>query len=42
LMTNHFRKDDLFHSVQLFRQRLNEIDEVFISFRIFLDKHTIF
>jgi hypothetical protein len=33
-----FQQDNLFHSIQLFRQRLNEINEVFIVLYIFINK----
>ncbi|CAF5103325.1 unnamed protein product [Rotaria magnacalcarata] len=35
LMTNDFQKDVLFYSVQLFRQRLNEIDEICECMKLF-------
>ncbi|UJR33040.1 hypothetical protein I4U23_020499 [Adineta vaga] len=35
LMFNNFQKDDLFRSVQLYRQRLNEIDEICECMKLF-------
>ncbi|CAF1005227.1 unnamed protein product [Rotaria sordida] len=34
-MTNNFQKDVLFYSIQLFRQRLNEIDEICECMKLF-------
>jgi len=39
-MINNLQTNNFFHSIQLFRQRLNEINEVFIFFlNILINKH---